>query len=641
MTKLNYSLLLALLLFSPLAQAQDFLGISTGNYAGVTGVSLQPASIVDSRYKFDINLFSISTGIHNNYLGLSKDALLKGKLFKKKYINDFDAIRRDLLTELDASITDKVRIKLNNRVQLPLSFMLTTGKNSAIALNIQSRTSLAVEGMNPELARYLYRGLEYPVYDGQTFDASGMKANMFSWLEVGFTYGHVLLNRNKHFLKAAATGKYLGGAAAGYLEFDNLKYSFVGDSVLSMTANEAAYNHSKNFDYKSFKVGDLKSSAKGWGMDVGIVYEYRGKIDKFRRIFGDGPDEKALERRDKNKYVVKLGASLLDYGKVSFDAAPLAGNFNADFNDWNFGNETVSSVSEFDTLWNAQVDGTTPTGSFSMGLPTAFSLQADLNLSNGFYLNAMGYWPVELDKNLRSMRAVRRFSVTPRWESKYFGVYLPLSYNEYKNFQLGTSLRLGPLFVGSSNAASVLFSDELSDVEVHLGLKVPIMYGKQSKLMKKFESIFSNDDESEDEDHQIEVVAVADSLGIDKAKLDGGIGAEVKEREIVVEQHDKGDGKIIVKKEVGKIAERGTPPPVSIVINNYINGDKVKSEVLRSDEIPAAAPAPTPARPTNDVDSLQRQIDYLVKKLAEKELEVQRLQEEIKKKNQLTPSGNK
>lgn len=36
------------------SHAQGFTGINTGNYAGITGVMLQPASIVDSRFKFDI-----------------------------------------------------------------------------------------------------------------------------------------------------------------------------------------------------------------------------------------------------------------------------------------------------------------------------------------------------------------------------------------------------------------------------------------------------------------------------------------------------------------------------------------------------------------------------------------------------------
>ena len=55
--------------------AQSYLGIVNSNYAGVTGMELQPASIVDSRYRFDISLFGLSSTIANNYVGLEPKGL--------------------------------------------------------------------------------------------------------------------------------------------------------------------------------------------------------------------------------------------------------------------------------------------------------------------------------------------------------------------------------------------------------------------------------------------------------------------------------------------------------------------------------------------------------------------------------------
>ena len=43
------------LLVSYLANSQDFTGFNQSNYAGVTGIYQQPASIVDGRMKFDMN----------------------------------------------------------------------------------------------------------------------------------------------------------------------------------------------------------------------------------------------------------------------------------------------------------------------------------------------------------------------------------------------------------------------------------------------------------------------------------------------------------------------------------------------------------------------------------------------------------
>ncbi len=47
-------------------KAQDFPGYRTSNYTGVNGVFYNPANIADSRYRWDFNLFSISTSVGNN-----------------------------------------------------------------------------------------------------------------------------------------------------------------------------------------------------------------------------------------------------------------------------------------------------------------------------------------------------------------------------------------------------------------------------------------------------------------------------------------------------------------------------------------------------------------------------------------------
>ena len=49
-------LLFITLSISYFAHSQDFVGFNQSNYAGVTGAIQQPASIVDGRMKFDMNL---------------------------------------------------------------------------------------------------------------------------------------------------------------------------------------------------------------------------------------------------------------------------------------------------------------------------------------------------------------------------------------------------------------------------------------------------------------------------------------------------------------------------------------------------------------------------------------------------------
>ena len=66
------SLLFLIVLFSiAQANAQSYMGYIPDNYAGVQGVLFNPASIVDSRFKTDINIFSTSSSLNNDFYGLS------------------------------------------------------------------------------------------------------------------------------------------------------------------------------------------------------------------------------------------------------------------------------------------------------------------------------------------------------------------------------------------------------------------------------------------------------------------------------------------------------------------------------------------------------------------------------------------
>src|SRR5687767_7701625 len=64
MKKILLSGLLAASAFA--LNAQSFSGLRTGNYTGVNGVFYNPANIADSRYKYDVNLFSIDMLVSNN-----------------------------------------------------------------------------------------------------------------------------------------------------------------------------------------------------------------------------------------------------------------------------------------------------------------------------------------------------------------------------------------------------------------------------------------------------------------------------------------------------------------------------------------------------------------------------------------------
>ena len=126
--KFKIFLFLITLQFSSKLFAQDFLGFSNSNYAGVTGISLQPASIVDDRMKFDMTLFGFNAAFYNNYLGIKKSALTPRKeVDKNGYVIWFPTLARD--TDIvHNSMEEKVNNKYKSvytglRINMP-SFMI-------------------------------------------------------------------------------------------------------------------------------------------------------------------------------------------------------------------------------------------------------------------------------------------------------------------------------------------------------------------------------------------------------------------------------------------------------------------------------------------------------------------------------------
>lgn len=470
------------------------MGINTGNYAGVTGVMLQPASIVDSRYKFDINLFSIGTNFSNNYLQVNRKALLK---FNGNNFSDYKTFKSKYLSETALGPNDRAWFDVNSRIQMPLSFMATLNKKSAIALNIQSRSMVQGRNITQQLASMAYNEFYYPPLNNQPIDASGFTLNTLSWVDVGLTYGRVLMESNKHFLKAAFTAKYIGGVASLYMGSNDLSISVNNDSSINFNTSSYQYARNGKADFNIFD-RNLKPDASSIGFNAGIVYEFRGNIEKFKYLTA-GKDEKSYEatRRDVNKYLFKVGVSLLDAGMFNFDKAATVNNFSGSTTNWQLNNANYNSIKEFDTALNNR---TTPLGdnprSYKVHLPTALSVQLDVRLLRGVYLNAMAYRPVDLsnDDGYR-FDNYGFYAITPRWEGRHFGLYIPYTFTNHKNITdykqnlLGATVRMGPVFVGSSNLGTMIFNKNLKAADVHAGIKVGITYGKPNKTSMLIEKL--------------------------------------------------------------------------------------------------------------------------------------------------------
>ncbi len=473
-------------------KAQDFLGISTGNYAGITGVHIQPASIADSRYQFDLNLTSFSLGYKSNFVAFDRSYAVNQR-FKLNGFNDFYDFRKKALSKVVLADGQKGYADITNTVQIPMSFMLTTSKKSAIALNIRSRTAFAMQNLPSQMTDLLFDIQPTTTVFNKAMNADGLSIRGVSWLDVGATYARVLVNSGQHFIKAGVTGKYIGGLSSAYLIADKLNvYAASPDSVyLNSNNTYVQYGHSPtNFNVRP---ENFRPDASSFGFDAGVVYEFRGRISNFTMgKYNDAGEVVTKQRRDKNKYTFRLGASILDAGTMTFTSADKAKDFKV-ANGYNFNNTGINSVETFDNFVSSKISAYDPNAktTHSIALPTVYNLQADLHILKGLYVNGMMQ---KAFTQLNSGTTFRTYTpefiaVTPRFETRAFGLYVPFVQNNQKDWNIGTSLRLGPVFVGTNNLATLFKTTAIQEADIHAGLKLPLGFGRPSKTFEKLKNL--------------------------------------------------------------------------------------------------------------------------------------------------------
>jgi outer membrane protein OmpA-like peptidoglycan-associated protein len=111
-----------------------------------------------------------------------------------------------------------------------------------------------------------------------------------------------------------------------------------------------------------------------------------------------------------------------------------------------------------------------------MRTPTALSLQLDYQLGKYFYVNVSGVMNVILKKKDTKVIVPNQLSITPSFDWSWFGLFLPISMNEYSGFKTGLASRLGPLSIGVTDFRTLFSVGKVRGAEFYLGLRLPILY---------------------------------------------------------------------------------------------------------------------------------------------------------------------
>lgn len=447
-------ILVACVSCTTISSAQERLGLANSNYAGTTGMPLNPSSMVDSKAWLDINLVGVDAFAWNNFVYLSKDDFY---FFR-------DVPSGNIPTPLYNLNGNEKHGAMNLRIDGP-SFTLSHGKN-AFGFHTAARTFVSFEDILEPSAVYIYEGLEYGPQQGITYSQPEMGAFATAWAEIGLSYGRIVYQKKKEMITVGGTLKYLMGIGHMSMYLDELDHSVVDDQ------NWNIYN--MNGQYAMTEPGF--ANGHGFGVDLGVTY---------KRMLED-VDDYAPHTPQSDcgtiDYRYKIGVSLLDLGGINFSTNSVVRTFENASTSWeNYSDAEVNSMSDIDALIASQFppDGTSDAGtvtsstSYGASIPSAVSVQFDYNLGKNFYANATWVQGFKIGQRTAGIRR-SVIGITPRYETKWFEASLPISLYDYRSPQIGLALRLYSITIGSDNILPFFIPMDVYSGNIYASVKITL-----------------------------------------------------------------------------------------------------------------------------------------------------------------------
>ncbi|MGB5941837.1 MAG: DUF5723 family protein [Leeuwenhoekiella sp.] len=437
---LKISVLLIAFTFYLNATAQSFVGHNLDNYSGIHGVVFNPANVVGSNFKTDINLVSFSTLLGSDYVGIS---LSEG-------LSDLEESDFDNYGEIFPKENNQF---FNNLNVLGPSFMFNLSPKSSIALTTRARFFTNLNNLNGKLFETLIE--DFDETEDFPFDVRNFSGTVHSWAEVGLTYGRILLQSEKNLLKAGLTVRYLQGAGAIYMSAPVLSGNYDATQEILTTTGSLEYGSTQGFEEDSF---EFNSGNSGFGADIGFSYEFTSanKLEAAKRVH--------------NNYTLKLAASITDIGSLSYNDVRVK-SYDMDASvDENIFRDSEDFEETLDEAYIGQESFQT----LEVNLPTALHLVADYSLTRRLFISAKGTFSLVDAAEPLANRVLNTFVLAPRMETKWFSLYSPLSFRQYDGLAWGAGLRLGPFHVGSGSVLTNLLSESSKTVDVFAGVKIPI-----------------------------------------------------------------------------------------------------------------------------------------------------------------------
>jgi hypothetical protein len=454
-----------------LIKAQEMWGITTSNYAGSTGVLLNPSSIATSKLYMDINIATADIFFENNYGYIHQNDYALFNL-----INNNPAFPKYGPDEMPFDHywgkNDKY-IYSSEMVKGP-SFMIAKGLH-AFAFHTGARALTSAYGIPHDIANFGYYGLDYSPQHNKNYTSSNFGSTAIVMGEIGLSYAYSFRKMSMEDWSAGITVKRLFSVAGGYLRANDLNYMVLNDTTINIKNLDAEVGYSIPLDYDNNDFPDSGPLIKGggFGLDIGVTYQHKILSYQKKRI-------SKLCRQRYIDYTYKIGVSLLDFGYVNFKENAQLQSFENVSKYWvNIDTLNYYNINELSRTLSQVFCGDPNTSlvdtKMRVYLPTAISIQGDYKVYRNWYAGAVFIQPIRLGKSY--IRRPAQIALIPRYETPHLEFSVPLSLYDYYHFRLGFSARYHFLTIGSDDLLGLFGVNNFTGLDFYVAVKINFRKG--------------------------------------------------------------------------------------------------------------------------------------------------------------------
>ena len=527
-------LIFGILLYINQGLAQGAFGITQSNFSGINGVHYNPAYLADNKYKIYVNLVDLNVYAQNNYVKLvtpyKQTKVISGKVDSTELdTNGVPRFTSDMLVQKPNG--KRKYIYAATEVTGP-SIMVNLKDRSGFAFSTRLRANAYISNFDNSVMNFFFisaidttvttygKGKNEQTYSSKEGSKYKAGAGLNVFRQYTLSYAKVLKDEDLDYLTGGISVSYLSGMGAAFARLNNFNYDMPRSDSVNIKNVDIEYGYVKpEFFERSptptfFNYFNGEKLGKGASIDIGLNYEKRIPKEKYHYEM----DKEEHEDRSMNRYLYRVGVSLVDFGSVKYNNSQytqkvhMSGGTNVPLK-WSSinGGKQFKNKAEVDSFLNTNFPKHDSSTSFKMKLPAAMHFNFDYNIGNDFYAGAQYTQSIRL-RSKEGVKVRNVLYVAGRYETRKFEASFSLLFgNFYNKVQAGLFLRGGPFYIGTDNLGGFMGTRSTNGISLYTGFALAIPYKRLSD--RDLDKVSDKLDKCPDEEGSVKAKGCPDKDG--------------------------------------------------------------------------------------------------------------------------------